>query len=216
MPRQSRIDAPGALHHVMIRGIERTMIFRNDKDRESFLDRLGATLVESSTSCYAWSLLSNHAHFLLRTGKIPIARVMRKVLTGYALTFNRRYRRSGHLFQNRYKSILCEEDVYLRELVRYIHLNPFRSGLVQDLRELDAYAYSGHSVLMGKKKREWQDREYVLRYFGESEREAKRGYVSYVSEGVEQGRRPELVGGGLLRSVGVGRDCMRFEIREKG
>jgi len=127
---------------------------------------------------------------------------MRKLLTGYAVTFNRRYRRSGHLFQNRYKSILCEEDVYLRELVRYIHLNPLRAGVVQDLSELETYRYSGHSVLMGKTKREWQDRAYVLRIFGEREREAKRGYVSYVSEGVEQGRKPELVGGGLLRSVG--------------
>jgi REP element-mobilizing transposase RayT len=186
----------------MIRGIERTVIFRNDKDREFFLDRLGRILLESVTPCYAWSLLNNHAHFLFRTGRIPIASVMRKLLTGYAVTFNRRYHRHGHLFQNRYKSVLCEEDVYLKELVRYIHLNPLRAGLVHDLRELGSYPYSGHSVLMGKKKRSWQDRDYVLRYFGQTEREAKRVYVSYVSEGVEEGRRPDLVGGGLLRSVG--------------
>jgi putative transposase len=202
MPRQSRIDAPGAFHHVMIHGIDRTAIFRTDEDRDSFLDRLGEILIGSSTPCYAWSLLSNHAHLLLRTGRIPIARVMRKLLTGYAVTFNRRYRRHGHLFQNRYKSILCEEDVYLQELVRYIHLNPLRAGLVHDLRELGSYAYSGHSVLVGKKKRLWQDRDYVLRYFGQTEKEARVAYISYVSDGVEQGRRPELVGGGLLRSVG--------------
>lgn len=214
MPRQSRIDAPGALHHVMIRGIDRTVIFRNDEDRESFLDRLGGILMGSSTPCYAWSLLSNHAHFLFRTGKIPIARVMRKLLTGYAVTFNRRYRRHGHLFQNRYKSILCEEDVYLQELVRYIHLNPLRAGLVHDLRELGSYAYSGHSVLVGKKKRSWQDRDYVLRYFGHTEREAKTEYVSYVSEGVGEERRPELVGGGLLRSVGGWKGLK--ELRDSG
>jgi putative transposase len=214
MPRQSRIDAPGALHHVMIRGIEKTVIFRNDKDRELFLDRLGGILLESSTPCYAWALLSNHAHFLFRTGKIPIARVMRKLLTGYVVTFNRRYHRHGHLFQNRYKSILCEEDVYLQELVRYIHLNPLRAGLVHNLRELGSYAYSGHSALMGKKKRSWQDRDYVLRYFGQTEKEAKRGYVSYVSEGVEEGRRPELVGGGLLRSVGGWKGVR--ELRDSG
>lgn len=202
MPRQARIDAPGALHHVIIRGIDRTEIFRTDSDRDSFLDRLGEILIGSSTPCYAWSLLSNHAHFLLRTGKIPIARVMRKLLTGYAVTFNRRYGRHGHLFQNRYKSILCEEDAYLQELVRYIHLNPLRAGLVRDLRELGAYAYSGHSVLAGKKKRLWQDRDCVLRYFGQNEREARTAYVSYVSEGIALGRRPELVGGGLLRSLG--------------
>ena len=162
MPRQSRIDAPGALHHVMIRGIERKKIFRDDKDRNSFLDRLGGILLDSFTPCYAWSLLGNHAHFLLRTGKIPISLVMRKLLAGYAVTFNRRHRRHGHLFQNRFKSILCEEDVYLQELVRYIHLNPLRAGLVKDIRELGSYAYSGHFVLMGKKKIAWQDRDYVL------------------------------------------------------
>lgn len=202
MPRQSRIDAPGALHHLMIRGIEKRAIYRDDKDRDSFLNRLGGILLESSTPCYAWSLLSNHAHFLLRTGKIPISRVMRKLLTGYAVTFNRRYRRHGHLFQNRYKSVLCEEDAYLQELVRYIHLNPLRCGLVKDLSELGTYAYSGHSVLMGKKKSAWQDRDYVLSYFGQREREARRRYFTFVSKGVEEGRRLDLVGGGLLRSVG--------------
>jgi putative transposase len=202
MPRQARIDAPGALHHVMIRGIEKTSVFRDDKDRTSFLDRLGGILVDSSTPCYAWSLMSNHAHFLIRTGKMSISRVMRKLLTGYAVTFNRRHRRHGHLFQNRYKSILCEEETYLLELVRYIHLNPLRAGLVKDLRELGSFPYSGHSVLMGKKKRAWQDRDYVLGYFGKTEGEAKRRYVEFVSKGIEEGRRPELSGGGLLRTAG--------------
>lgn len=202
MPRQARIDTPGALHHVMIRGIEKTAIFRDDKDRTSFLDRLGGILLDSSTPCYAWALMSNHAHFLLRTGKTGISRVMRKVLTGYAVTFNRRHRRHGHLFQNRYKSILCEEETYLLELVRYIHLNPLRAGLVKDLRELGRFPYCGHSVLVGKKKRAWQDRDYVLGYFGKTEGEAKRKYVEFVSKGIQEGHRPELSGGGLLRTVG--------------
>jgi putative transposase len=186
----------------MIRGIEKRVIFRDDRDRDAFLNRMGGILVESLTPCYAWSLLDNHAHFLLRTGKMPISRVMRKLLTGYAVTFNKRHRRHGHLFQNRYKSILCEEEAYLQELVRYIHLNPLRAGLVKGLRELESYPYSGHSVLMGKKKRVWQDRDYVLRYFGQREREAKKMYVSFVSKGIEEGSRPDLVGGGLLRTVG--------------
>ena len=214
MPRQSRIDAPGAVHHVIIRGIERTVIFRDDRDRESFLERLGGILTESSTPCYAWSLLRNHAHFLFKTGVIPISRLMRKLLTGYAVTFNRRHRRHGHLFQNRYKSILCEEDVYLKELVRYIHLNPLRAGIVEDFEKLASYPYSGHSVLMGKKKKEWQDDKYVLRFFGEQEREARGRYLSFVSEGVGEGRRPELVGGGLLRSVGGWKGLK--DLRESG
>ena len=202
MPRQSRIDAPGALHHIIIRGIERRMIFRDNADRESFLDRLGGVLLETATPCYAWSLLGNHGHFLFRTGEDPIAHVMRRVLTGYAVTFNRRHHRHGHLFQNRYKSILCEEDAYLKELVRYIHLNPLRAGLVKNLVDLESYPYSGHSVLMGKMEKDWQERSYVLGYFGTTERDATHQYLSFVAQGTEKGRRPELVGGGLIRSVG--------------
>ena len=90
---------------------------------------------------------------------------MRRLLTGYAINFNHRHRRSGHLFQNRYKSILCEEDTYLLELVRYIHLNPLRAGLSADIKELDKYPFSGHSAIMGKKKRDWQDVSYILTRF---------------------------------------------------
>src|SRR5512135_928250 len=107
MPRQARIDMSGALPHLIIRGIERKRIFRDDQDRNSFLDRLGLILVESKTACYAWALLSNHVHLLLRTGQAPLATVMGRLLTGYAVTFNHKYRRHGQLFQNRYKSILC-------------------------------------------------------------------------------------------------------------
>ena len=124
MPRQARIDTPGALHHIMVRGIERRKIFRDNKDKDNFVERLGSVIKDTSTSCYAWSLQSNHIHLLLRTGDNPISTVMGRLLTGYAVTFNRRYKRHGQLFQNRYKSILCQEDPYFIELVRYIHLNP--------------------------------------------------------------------------------------------
>ncbi|MCX5895670.1 MAG: transposase, partial [Proteobacteria bacterium] len=124
MPRQARIDAPGALHHIIIRGIERRAIFQDDQDRDAFLERLGRILIETATPCFAWCLMPNHVHLLLRTGLVPTASIMRRLLTGYAQHFNRRYGRYGHLFQNRYKSVLCEEDPYLLTLVQYIHLNP--------------------------------------------------------------------------------------------
>ena len=116
----------------MIRGIERRNIFRNNKDREDFIARLKILCPQTETNCYAWSLLPNHAHLLLRTGSEPLSRLMRRLLTGYVIGFNRRHRRSGQLFQNRFKSIICQEETYLRELVRYIHLNPIRAGIVQD------------------------------------------------------------------------------------
>ncbi|MBN2034489.1 MAG: transposase [Deltaproteobacteria bacterium] len=130
MPRKARIEASGALHHVIIRGIERRKIFRSDFDRDNFLKRLSALIPETKTDCFAWVLMSNHVHLLLRTGCVPIALLMNRLLSGYAGWFNKKYRRHGQLFQNRYKSILCQEDIYLKELVCYIHSNSLRAGLV--------------------------------------------------------------------------------------
>jgi len=152
MPRQARLDASGVLQHVMARGIEHRKIFWDDKDRASFLERLALILEETQTQCYAWALIPNHFHVLLRTGATPLSTVMRRLMTGYAVTFNKRHRRSGHLFQNRYKSVVCEKDPYLLELIRYIHLNPLRAKIVADLKALDKYPWTGHSVLLGKRK----------------------------------------------------------------
>jgi hypothetical protein len=127
---------------------------------------------------------------------------MRRLLTGYAVSFNRRHRRLGQLFQNRYKSILCQEDKYLLELVRYIHLNPLRANIVPELRDLDGYSYCGHSVLLGKRKKDWQDVAYILGQFDARVSTARRGYREFVKEGIGAGRRADLVGGGLVRSAG--------------
>lgn len=202
MPRKSRIDAPGAVHHVIIRGIERSPIFKDSKDYDNFISRLALLLTETSTSCYAWALMKNHVHLLLRTGHVPLASVMRRLLTGYAQQFNRRYNRFGHLFQNRYKSFLCEEDPYLLELVRYIHLNPIRAGITKDMSELKKFPYSGHNIIMGAKKSEWQDSAYVLSLFHEKYTTARQAYYSFVEKGVDSGKRPDLIGGGLVRSAG--------------
>jgi len=202
MPRKARIDAPGALHHIIVRGIEQRQIFRDDRDRDQFIQRLSDVLTETDTPCYAWALMPNHVHLLLKTGLTPIATIMRRLLTGYAVYFNRRHRRHGHLFQNRYKSILCQEEPYFRELVRYIHLNPLRAKLVEELKALDKYPYSGHSALLGKMKRDWQQVGSVLGFFGKRKSDARKAYRQFVKKGVVQGRRPELTGGGLVRSIG--------------
>jgi REP element-mobilizing transposase RayT len=202
MPRRARIDATGALQHVIARGIDRRKIFTDNSDRDNFLDRLDTILSDTHTVCYAWALLPNHFHLLLRTGTVPLSTVMRRLLTGYAVTFNFRHRRHGHLFQNRFKSILCQEDTYLMELVRYIHLNPLRAKIVPSLTDLDQYAYSGHSAILGKHKRAWQDTDYILKFYAKTVIVARRRYREYVNKGIVQGRRPELVGGGLVRSAG--------------
>jgi len=202
MPGKSRIDASGAVHHVIIRGIERSSIFKNSKDYENFISRLALFLSETSTSCYAWALMKNHVHLLLRSGYVPLASFMRRLLTGYAQQFNRRYNRSGHLFQNRYKSFLCEEDPYLLELIRYIHLNPIRVGIAKDMSELEKFPWCGHGVITGMKKREWQDSSYVLSIFHEKQAVAIQAYYSFAEKGIAFGKRPDLIGGGLIRSAG--------------
>jgi putative transposase len=186
----------------MVRGIERSKVFRNDADKDHFLERLGNILKESGTSCYAWALIPNHFHLLLKTGPVPITTVMRRLLTGYAIWFNRRHRRCGHLFQNRFKSILCQEDSYLLELVRYIHLNPLRAGLVMDIDGLGKYGYCGHSAVMSQARHEWQDTQTVLGMFGEKLNNARRAYKVFVEKGIVEGKRQDLTGGGLLRSAG--------------
>jgi REP element-mobilizing transposase RayT len=219
MPRKARIDAPGALHHIIVRGIDRRKIFFDDFDRDDFLDRLSSILSDSKTACFAWAIMTNHLHLLLRTGTAPIATLMRRLLTGYAMSFNRRHRRHGHLFQNRYKSILCQEDLYLKELVRYIHLNPLRAGIVAELKVLDTYPYCGHCALMGKTEHGFQDVAYILNLFGGKISEARRGYLEFVKKGVAAGRRLDLTGGGLVRSAGgwsALRTMRKAESRMKG
>jgi len=202
MPRKARIDAPGALHHIICRGIAKNKIFIDAKDRYSFLKRLGKILTDTDTPCYAWALMPNHFHLLLRTGIVPISSVMRRLLTGYAIYHNHRHDRQGHLFQNRYKSILCQENTYLLELVRYIHLNPLRGKLVKDINQLDEYPYCGHSVILGKKNRSWQEIDKILGLFHDKRYLARRYYKNFIIKGISQGKRPDLVGGGLVRSVG--------------
>jgi len=260
----------------MARGIERRKLFRDDKDRNSFLERLAIILEETQTQCYAWALIPNHFHILLRTGPTPLSKVMRRLMTGYAVTFNKRHRRSGYLFQNRYKSVVCEEDPYLLELIRYIHLNPLRAKLVQDLKELDKYPWTGHSAIIGRRKnpllpdppkrrsapslmpsaartpsaegglffslpsgkgKKQQENpnnpvnpvqkrslaektiEDVLLHFGETHKVARRRYRQFVKSGIDQGKRPEFQGGGLVRSAGGNKAGLlgrKKEEREKG
>jgi len=202
MPRQPRLDTPGALHHVMGRGIDGIAIFAQKRDRDDFLVRLKTLSESGALNVYAWALMDNHFHLLIRTGEQPLSENMRKLLTGYAVNFNRRHKRYGHLFQNRYKSILCEDDPYLLELTRYIHLNPLRAGLVKNMGELAKSDRSGHAIVMGVIDGSWQDRDSILAYFGNQRKRAIEKYERFVEEGVNKGRRPDLVGGGLVRSLG--------------
>ena len=199
MPRGPRLDAPGALHHVIARGIERRPIFVDDEDRASFLARLAPLVTQSRAGLYAWALIPNHFHLLLRTGAVPLSSLVRRLLTGYVGGFNRRHRRAGHLFQNRFKSILVEDDPYLLSLVRYIHLNPLRAGLVGTIEELDTYPWAGHAVLLGTRAYPAQDCRAVLAEFADGVAASRRAYRTFIAARTSDADA-DLDGGGLRRS----------------
>ena len=202
MPRLARLDIAGLLQHVIVRGIEQRDIFKDDRNRQLFVDRFSSLLFETGVRCYAWALLSNHFHLLLMPTTTPLSLFMRRLLTGYAVSFNRRHNRSGHLFQNRYKSIVCEEEPYLLELVRYIHLNPLRAEMVASLEALDIYPWTGHAVLLGHRQLDGQDTAGILERFGKKITTARQNYHQFVADGIKIGHRDDLVGGGLKRSQG--------------
>jgi putative transposase len=202
MPRQARLDVPGAFHHIMVRGINKSAIFEDDQDRSCFLERLGKNIIETQSSVYAWTLMETHIHLLVRSGRPGISGLMQKLLTWYAQYYNRRHRRTGHLFENRYKSILCDEETYLLALVRYIHLNPVRAKIVKTMKELDGYPWSGHRMIIARNEYPWMDRAHVLVQFAGTKRKAIREYLRFVQGGLGEGRNPMLTGGGLIRSQG--------------
>ncbi len=203
MPRKARIDAPDALHFITIRGIEGLKTFRDDLDLYDFRDRLGVILSDTGTSCFAWAMMPEHAHLLLKTGDTSIATVMRRLLTGYAIHYNRRHGRHGPVFPGRYRSVLCQEEPYLIELVRHIHLNPLRERLVDDLEHLKTYPHAGHGRLAGVRDTpSWQAVDPVLSRLAATPVEARRAYLDHVRRGANQGPRPDLTRGGLVRRFG--------------
>jgi putative transposase len=202
MPRGPRLDVPGTLHHVIFRGIEGNRIVSDDQDRNWLVDKMARLSYTSQTSIFAWAIMDNHVHLLLKSGPDGLSRFMRKLLTSYAITYNRRHKRHGYLFQNRFKSIICQEERYFLKLVSYIHLNPLRAGLVSTFKQLDLYPWSGHTALMGNRSNQWQNCEKVLSLFGSETTQARLAYREFLENQSRYERQPELTGGGIKRSDG--------------
>lgn len=149
MSRIPRIEFSGALYHVLNRGNNKNNIFLDEKDYRVFLNHLEEVKQEKDFVLYSYCLMPNHFHLLIKTNEFPLSKIMQKLLTSYAIYFNSRYDRKGHLFQNRYKAIVCDKENYLFSLIQYIHLNPLRAGLVKNIND---YKWSSHQTYIGRTK----------------------------------------------------------------
>jgi REP element-mobilizing transposase RayT len=184
MPRHPRNDYPDAVHHVYARGNEKRVVFLDDRDGDFFLSRLKKNLARWEIRCIAWALMPNHFHLLVRCPKGNLASLMQCLLTGYSLYFNKRYQRVGHLFQNRYKSEALTREGHYRELLRYIHLNPVRAGILSSMEELSRYPWTGHRGIVWERDCDWQDMETVREMFRSPRRSWQREYLDFLEAGI--------------------------------
>lgn len=182
MARKPRIEFEGAFYHVITRGNQRQKIFRDEEDFLNYLEILLKYKTRYEYFLYAYVLMSNHVHLLIETKKTPLSKTLQGINQSYTSYFNRRYKMSGHLFQGRYKAILCDRDEYLLPLVKYIHLNPVRARVV---KTPDEYQWSSHQSYVKKPdRRDIIAEDQVLRMFSEDKTRARKLYRAYISDGI--------------------------------
>lgn len=179
MARRPRLFAPGLLYHVIARGNQRQLTFVTERDYDAYLSRLASYQKRYSTKLYAYCLMPNHVHLLLETSGVPLAKFMQALQQSYTQWFNRVHDQVGHLFQGRYKAIICDRDEYLVSLVRYIHLNPVRARLVEDP---EVYPYSGHRAYLTDDRRALIDPGPVLTILG-----GQAAYRRFVTASIDAG-----------------------------
>lgn len=189
MPRKPRIHISGCFYHVIVRGNAGDPLFLEAAHRHHFYQLLQQGTERFRYRVHAFCLMTNHVHLLLQVADIPLSRLMQNLMLRYSMWFNRKHRRIGHLFQGRYKAILIDADVYLLELVRYIHLNPVRAKMVG---LPDEYPWSGHRALLGKEVFSWYVTDYVLSLFDNDFTKASKMYDDLIYDGLSEGTRPEF------------------------
>jgi putative transposase len=185
MPRKARLTVTGAIHHIMSRGNEGMQIFIDDEDRRFFLSILENLLCRHGYLLYAWCLMDNHYHLLIRINENPLGSFMRLLNGRYAHYFRRKSETRGYLFQDRYKSIVTQDQNYIEELVRYIHLNPIRAGICAGIKALDKFPWSGHSVIVGNRSLKSQNTLDILKRFGSNKKESIDKYREFLKIGLE-------------------------------
>lgn len=182
MTRPRRVEFEGALYHVLARGNNKQDIFGDVADRRHYLALVERYHARYVFRLYAFVLMTNHVHLLVETGETPLSKIMQCLQTSYTQYFNRKYQRVGHLFQGRYKSILCERESYLLELTRYIHLNPVRAGIVQ---RPEQYPWSSYQSFIGRARMPCVDHDLVLKMLGNRGEGAARRYQQFVAEAID-------------------------------
>ena len=180
MARKPRIHYPGALYHVMLRGNGGQDIFLSDSDRNRLFLLIQEGVHRFGNRIHAFCFMDNHIHLAIQVADIPLSKIIQNISFRYTRWINDKCRKSGHLFQGRYKALLVDQDSYLLELVRYIHLNPVRAGLV---KQPESYQWSGHNCYLGKERLTWLTTDWVLGQFGEDLTIARHSFAKFMDEG---------------------------------
>ncbi|HET6419539.1 MAG TPA: transposase [Geobacteraceae bacterium] len=180
MGRPLRIEYPGAFYHITARGNEQKDVFKSQRDREKFLEYLESSTTRYGATIHVYCLMSNHYHLFVETPGGNLSQIMRHINGAYTNYFNAKRKRSGHLFQGRYKAILVEADAYAAELSRYIHLNPVRVGIVSKPEEFQWSSYQSYIGMCPP--RGWLKTNFILGYFGKDPKKAGNKYKSFVND----------------------------------
>jgi len=189
MARKPRIHYPGAVYHVILRGNDGQDIFYSKKDRFYLYNLIQEGIDRFGHRVHAFCLMTNHLHLVVQVGVTPLAKIIQNTSFRYTRYINKRKKRIGHLFQGRYRALLIDVDNYLLELVRYIHNNPLRAGLVQDLSQ---YQWSSHRAYIGQDKNSWLTQDFVLSQFAKNERKARQLFHEFCLKGIKEKHRKEF------------------------
>ena len=212
MARKPRINYPGAVYHVILHGNSRQDIFFDDKDRYRFYLFMQEGTERFGHRVFAFCLMTNHIHLALQVGEVSLSRIMQNLTFRYTRWVNWRLKRSGHLFQGRYKSVLVDEDSYLLELGAYIHLNPVRASMVE---APESYPWSSHKAYLGKELIPWLDTDYILSQFSTILSRSRRQFVEFVAERSKNGHQEEFYGKGSMDNRVMGEDRFVENVLEK-
>lgn len=181
MARKPRIEFEGALYHVITRGNQRRRVFKRPEDYSKYLDILAHYKRRYKYSLYGYVCMSNHVHLLIQPQAVPLSKILQGINQSYTMYFNRKYRTVGHLFQGRYKAILCDKDEYLLSLIKYLHHNPVRAGIAKNPEE---YPWSSERSYLGKNPKDGIDTDEVLKMFSSDKARAKKLYRAFIGDGL--------------------------------